>query len=276
MLHLFEAFGGAGRTALTFGPTYSMYPQYARDTATEYQVQPRQADHSITIDQVTSEIAEHRPHLLLLASPNNPTANVVPHEVVTAACAAMAAHDLGLVVVDEAYAEFLRDPSRTALALLAEHPRLVVTRTMSKAFGFAGARVGYLAAHPAVVDALQTVRLPYHLSSLTQTAASTALDFADELLAQVDLLRQERDAMITWARSFGLAAPDSDANFVLLGRFTDRDAVWSALVNHGVLVRQTGPEGFLRVSIGTPQENQATRAALTAVLAERPELQDQA
>jgi histidinol-phosphate aminotransferase len=172
-----------------------------------------------------------------------------------------------MVVVDEAYAEFARAGTRSALTLLPDFPRLVVTRTMSKAFALAGARVGYLAADPAVIDALLIVRLPYHLSALTQAAARAALRHSGELLGKVAELRAERDATADWLRGSGLQVADSDANFVLFGGLRDRRAVWQGLLDAGVLVRETGPPGWLRVTIGTPAEMTAFRAALTGVLA---------
>jgi histidinol-phosphate aminotransferase len=154
----------------------------------------------------------------------------------------------------------------SALTLLPRSPRLAVTRTMSKAFAFAGGRLGYLAAAPALVAALKIVRLPYHLSALSQAAARVALANADELLEAVDELRAERDRTVAWLRSIGLDAADSDANFVLFGTFPDRHAVWQGLLDRGVLIRETGPDGWLRVSIGTPEEMAAFRTALQEVL----------
>lgn len=258
MSHLFSAFGGPGRSALTFPPTYSMYPEYARNGYTDYVTVPLGVDFLLTADLVRSAITEHQPSLVLIASPNNPTGIAVGNDVVRAACGA----GEGIVVVDEAYAEFHRPGTGTALELLSEHPNLVVTRTMSKAFAFAGGRLGYLAAHPAVVDALRVVRLPYHLSTLTQVAARTALAHRTSLLANVDLLRAERDDLAAWLAARGLHVYPSDANFLLTGPFTDRDSTWQRLVEHGVLVRVVGPAGYLRISIGTPEENQAVRAAL--------------
>jgi histidinol-phosphate aminotransferase len=171
----------------------------------------------------------------------------------------------GVVVVDEAYAEFRRAGTPTALELLPDHPRLLVTRTMSKAFAFAGGRLGYVAADPAIIDALRIVRLPYHLSSVSQAAALAALRHADELLARVDDLRATRDETATWLGDQGYDVAASDANFVLFGRFADRHAVWQDLVDRGVLIRETGPEGWLRVSIGTPAEMDAFRHALQEV-----------
>jgi histidinol-phosphate aminotransferase len=261
MLQLLQAFGGPGRTALGFRPTYSMYPDYCRDTFTEYVTVDRRADFTVDVELVTSAVAEHRPAVVLLASPNNPTGTALPLGVVEAACAAT--RD-GIVVVDEAYAEFRRPQTPSALRLLDRFPHLVVTRTMSKAFAMAGARVGYLASSSALVDAVQLVRLPYHLSAVTQAVARAALRHEGELLGQVALLRDERDALVTLLRGRGYEVADSDANFVLFGRFADRHGVWQRLLDHGVLVRETGPEGWLRVSIGTPEENEALRAALSA------------
>ena len=263
MHHLFTAFGGPGRTAVSFAPTYSMYPEYARDTFTRFVTEPRAEDFTVDAARVVRAIDVHQPSLLLLASPNNPTGTPLPLEVVAAACAATP----GIVVVDEAYVEFRRSGTPSALTLLGDHPNLVVSRTMSKAFALAGARLGYLAcADPRTVDALRVVRLPYHLSAVTQAVARTALAHSDELLAQVGLLRRERDALAIWLRSQDLEVAESDANFLLFGRFADRHAVWQALLDRGVLIRETGPSDWLRVSIGTPQENELFRESLLAVL----------
>jgi len=263
MHQLLLAFGGPGRTALGFTPTYSMYPEYCRDTFTGYVAEPRSENFSVTAAVTVAAIERHAPDIVLLASPNNPTGTPLGAEVVIAALRAFP----GMVIVDEAYAEFRRTGTPSALELLAGNPRLVVTRTMSKAFGLAGARLGYLAADPAVVRAVQLVRLPYHLSAVTQAVARAALAHSDELAEQVALLRAERDALVAWLRGRGLTVPDSDANFVLFGQFADRHRVWQDLLDRGILIRETGPEGWLRVSIGTPDENAAFRAALEEVTA---------
>jgi histidinol-phosphate aminotransferase len=266
MLHLLQAFGGPGRTALSFAPTYSMYPEYARDTATGWVVGHREADFGLDPAYAAARIAEHAPSVVLLASPNNPTGTALPLDVVRAVLGAAAEVPGGcVVVVDEAYAEFRRVGTPSALTLLAEHPHLAVSRTMSKAFGMAGARLGYLAAAPALVDALRVVRLPYHLSAVTQAVARAALAHATELMAQVDGLRAERDALVAWLRERGLTVADSDANFVLFGTFDDRHRIWQGLLDRGVLIRETGPQGWLRVSVGTPEETAAFRAALVEV-----------
>jgi histidinol-phosphate aminotransferase len=255
---ILQAFGGPGRTAMGFEPSYSMHPIISRGTGTGWVSVPRDADFRIDTDTALAAIAEHRPSVVFLTSPNNPTGTAL--DIADIARVADAAP--GVVVVDEAYAEFRRAGTPSALTLLADHPRLIVSRTMSKAFALAGARVGYLAAHPAVVDALQLVRLPYHLSAVTQTVALTALDHSDELLGAVDDLRAERDAAVAWLREHGFAVADSDANFVLFGEFEDRTEVWQAMLDQQVLIREVGPPGWLRVTVGTPEEMAAFRAAL--------------
>lgn len=266
MLHLLQAFGGPGRTALSFAPTYSMYPEYARDTATRWVTGRRADDFGLDLDEVRRKVGEHEPSVVLLASPNNPTGTALPaHEVEAVLEAADAVPGGCVVVVDEAYGEFRRAGTPSALELLDAHPNLAVSRTMSKAFGLAGARVGYLVADRALVDALRVVRLPYHLSAVTQAVARAALAHSAELMAQVGALRDERDDTVRWLRSRGLRVADSDANFVLFGTFDDRHAVWQGLLDRGVLIRETGPQGWLRVSIGTPEEMAAFRAALVEV-----------
>jgi histidinol-phosphate aminotransferase len=246
---------------LSFAPTYSMYPEYARDTHSRWVVGRRAADFTIDLSAALEAIEEHQPSVVLLASPNNPTGTALPlSDIETLTGVAP-----GMVVVDEAYAEFRRAGTPSALSLLPRYPRLAVTRTMSKAFALAGGRLGYLAASPAVVDALRIVRLPYHLSAVSQAVARVALAHASSLLAAVDELRAERDRTVDWLRSTGLQAAESDANFVLFGTFADRHAVWQALLDRGVLIRETGPDGWLRVSIGTPEEMAAFRRALTEV-----------
>jgi histidinol-phosphate aminotransferase len=267
MLQLLQAFGGPGRTACSFAPTYSMYPEYARDTNTTWIVGRRELDFTVDPAAAAALIAEHRPSVVLLASPNNPTGTALPPATVEAVYDATAGHGDGVVVVDEAYAEFRRPGVPSAVALLAGRPRLAVVRTMSKAFAFAGGRVGYLAAAPELVDALRVVRLPYHLSAVTQAVARAALAHADVLLARVAELRASRDAMAVALRDRGLQVADSDANFLLFGLFADRHAVWQRLLDAGVLIREVGPPGWLRVSIGTPAENRAFLDALTAATA---------
>jgi histidinol-phosphate aminotransferase len=263
MTHVLQAFGGPGRTVLSFAPTYSMYPEYARNTHTRWVTVPRTPDFRVDAEVAVAAIAEHAPDVVLVTSPNNPTGTAVDLATVRAICDAAP----GVVVVDEAYVEFARAGTPSALELLPSYPRLAVSRTMSKAFAFAGGRLGYLAAAPAFVDALRVVRLPYHLSGVTQAVARVALAHADEMLAAVDQLRGARDGVARWLGAQGLEVAESDANFVLFGRFADRHAVWQALLDRGVLIRETGPTGWLRVSAGTPAEMTAFTTALTEVLA---------
>jgi len=260
---LFQAFGGPGRTAVGFEPSYSMHPLIAQTTGTGWFSAARAEDFGLDEARALAAIAQARPDLVFLTSPNNPTGTALAPAVIERICEAAP----GMVIVDEAYAEFARDPEATALPLLPGFPRLVVVRTMSKAFALAGARVGYLAAGQPVVDALQIVRLPYHLSALTQAAARAALARSGELLQTVRAISQARDELVGWLRGRGLAVADSDANFVLFGTFADRRAVWQGLLDRGVLIREVGPPGWLRVSIGTPAEMDAFRRALKAVLA---------
>jgi histidinol-phosphate aminotransferase len=271
MVHVLSAFGGPGRSVLSFTPTYSMYPEYARNTHTAYITVPRHADHTLDADLVVAAIAEHQPTVVVITTPNNPTGTPTSLGVIRDVLAATDA----IVVVDEAYQEFASHPEQTALTLLAHHGNLVVSRTMSKAFAFAGGRLGYLAANPAIVDALRIVRLPYHLSAQSQALALVALSNADEMLGQVDVLRRVRDEALVRLPTLGVEVVPSDANFCLFGRFADRHDVWQRLLDRGVLVRETGPTGYLRVCAGTDEEMERFYAALGEVLTEgAPRLED--
>lgn len=258
---LLQVFGGPGRTALGFTPAYSMHPLLALATATGWIDGRRGPDFGLTVDQAVAQVREHRPDVVLLCSPNNPTGTALDPAVVTAVLDTAP----GMVVVDEAYAEFARSGTPSALGLLAGHPRLVVTRTMSKAFGFAGGRLGYLAADPAVVEAVQLVRLPYHLSALTQAAARAALAHRESLLATVAAIKQQRDRIVSGLRERGFLVADSDANFVLFATGGDQRVIWRALLDRGVLVRDAGLDGWLRVTAGTAAETDAFLAAIDAV-----------
>jgi histidinol-phosphate aminotransferase len=263
---LLQAFGGPGRTALGFEPSYSMHPLIARVTGTQWAEGTRDATYALST--AAEQVRDLRPDIVFVTSPNNPTGTSEPLAVIEEICDAAT----GMVIVDEAYAEFRRDGTPSALSLLPGRKRLVVTRTMSKAFAAAGTRLGYLAADPDVIDAVLLVRLPYHLSTVTQATARAALALRAEPLATVEALRRERDELVAWLRARGLTVADSDANFVLFGIFggdngtPDRAAIWQALLDAGVLIRNTGPAGWLRVTVGTPAEMAAFRTALTEVL----------
>ena len=276
-----QAFGGPGRSALGFEPSYSMHPLISRVTCTSWMAVRRDEDFGISAERAAAEVAAARPDVVFLCSPNNPTGTAAPLEVITAVCDAAP----GIVVVDEAYAEFAREGTVSALSLLPRYPRLAVTRTMSKAFAMAGARVGYLAASPELIANLLVVRLPYHLSAITQAVARAALEHRAEPLATVAALRGERDSLVSWLRGRGYSVADSDANFVLFGEFEDpaspagddrpapsrgfaktRHRVWQGLLDRGVLVREVGPARWLRVTVGTPEEMAAFRQALDETL----------
>ncbi|MEO9152990.1 MAG: histidinol-phosphate transaminase [Lapillicoccus sp.] len=260
--HLVQAFGGAGRTALGFTPAYSMHPIIARTMGTTWVDGRRGAPSGafdLTVDSAVEQVRAAAPHLVFLCSPNNPTGTALDLGVVTAV---LDAAPTSLVVVDEAYAEFARPGTPSAVTLLADHPLLVVTRTMSKAFALAGARLGYLAAAPDVLAALRLVRLPYHLSAPTQAVALAAIRHQASLLDTVEAIKAERDRLVAELGRLGYPPVPSDANFVLFGDLTDAPATWQALLERGVLVRDVGLPGYLRVTAGTPAEGDAF---LTAV-----------
>jgi histidinol-phosphate aminotransferase len=260
---ILQAFGGPGRVAVGFEPSYSMHPIIAAGTRTEWLPSPRRSDFSVDVHAAAAVLAEHAPDVTFLTSPNNPTGqSLEPDELAVLVDAAP-----GVVVVDEAYAEFSDRPS--AITLLGSHGhKLIVSRTMSKAFAFAGGRLGYLAAAPAVVDALQLVRLPYHLSSLTQAAARAALRHAGATLASVALLRAERERVVAGLTAAGYHVVPSDANFILFGRFADAPRAWRSFLDGGVLIRDVGIPEFLRVTVGTPAENDAFLQVAVDVLAQ--------
>lgn len=262
MTHVLQAFAGPGRSLLTFAPTYSMYPEYARNTHTRFLVESRADDFTLDPDRAIAAVKRHQPDVVVVTTPNNPTGTVIGPDTIRA----LLDFSPGIVIVDEAYQEFVTPGIPSALELLPDHPRLVVTRTMSKAFAFAGGRLGYLAAAPAVVDACRIVRLPYHLSGITQAVASVALDNAAEMMAHVAELRVARDDLVRWLTEQGLPVVPTQANFVLFGAFEDRHAVWSRLLADGILIRETGPAGMLRVSVGTPEEMTAFKTSLRRIL----------
>lgn len=260
LTQIFQAFGGPGNSALSFGPTYSMYPNIARITLTDYRELPREAAFELSAKYVAEQLATHKPAIAILCNPNNPTGTAIDNDVVKAAYDSFD----GILVIDEAYAEFSSKTS--AIELLTGRPRLIISRTMSKAFAFAGARVGYLAADEAVVDALRIVRLPYHLSALTQAAARAALRHAPEMLANVEQIKIQRDRMIAQLKHLGLNAYASEANFVLVEGFQDPNAVFEALLARGVIVRNVGIYNTLRITAGTEPETSKLLGELALIL----------
>jgi len=250
---LLQAFGGPGRTAIGFVPSYSMHPIIADGTQTEWLVANRADDFSLDAAAAVHAIKEHTPDIVFVASPNNPSGQSVPLDELRQLLEAMTT---GVLILDEAYGEFSAQPS--ALHLIGEFPtKLVVTRTMSKAFAFAGGRLGYLVAAPAVIEAMLLVRLPYHLSSITQAAARAALRHADDTLGSVATLAAERERVSEALRDMGFRVIASDANFLLFGEFADAPAAWQRYLDAGVLIRDVGTPGYLRATVGLADENDA-------------------
>jgi histidinol-phosphate aminotransferase len=247
---LLQAFGGPGRTAIGFVPSYSMHPIISDGTRTEWIETARAADFSVDVDVAVAAITDRRPDVVFVASPNNPSGQSVSLDDLRQLLSVTP----GILIVDEAYGEFSSQPS--AVALVAEYPtKLVVTRTMSKAFAFAGGRLGYLIATPAVIDAMLLVRLPYHLSSVTQAAARAALRHADDTLGSVATLIAERERVSAALSGTGFRVVPSDANFVLFGQFADAPTAWRRYLDAGVLIRDVGIPGYLRVTTGLAEEN---------------------
>ena len=250
---LLQAFGGPGRSAIGFVPSYSMHPILSGGTQTEWLVANRADDFSLDTDVAVHAIKEKQPDIVFVASPNNPSGQSVPLDELRRLLDAMTG---GMLILDEAYGEFSSQPS--AVKLIDDYPaKLVVTRTMSKAFAFAGGRLGYLIAAPAVIDAMLLVRLPYHLSSVTQAAARAALRHADDTLGSVAKLITERERVTDALSGMGFRVIPSDANFVLFGEFTDASATWQRYLDSGILIRDVGIPGYLRATIGLADENDA-------------------
>jgi histidinol-phosphate aminotransferase len=265
---LLQAYGGPGRSCLVVEPTYAMHALIARATGTRViaSVQAREAP--IGPGLAARLVAEAGADVTFWCSPNNPTGEAAGPEVLEAVCRAAP----GLVVLDEAYGEF---GSSDAAALLARHPNLAVTRTFSKAFRLAGARVGYVLADQAIVDGIRLVRLPYHLSALTQLAAEVALAHADALTAHVEATARERDRVAAALAALpGVGVLPSQANFLAFSVPGRPRALWRALLDRGVLVRDISSaptlDRYLRVTVGTPDENDAFLAALAGALQEQP------
>lgn len=248
--HILQAFGGPGRRVLGFPPTYSMHSIIAAGTGTEWVAGERDEGFTLSPETAVAAVERVDPDVVFLCAPNNPTGTPLGLDTIAAVYEA----SRGIVMVDEAYAEFMPEGQPDALSLLPGRERLVVSRTMSKAFAFAGARLGYLAADPAVIDALRLVRLPYHLSGLTQAAAVAALEHAPTMLRTVGAIREQRDRLLVELARLGYAPRDSWANFVLFGGVADPQATFEHLLAHDILIRDVGLPNHLRVTAGTPAE----------------------
>jgi len=248
--HLLQAFGGPGRSVLGFPPTYSMHSIIAAGTGTRWIAADRDADYRLSPETAAAAVEREDPDLVFLCAPNNPTGTALGLDTIAAVYEA----SRGIVMVDEAYAEFMPEGEPSALSLLQGRPRLVVSRTMSKAFAFAGGRLGYLVADPAIADALRLVRLPYHLSALSQAAAVAALEHAPTMLATVGAIREQRDRLVVELARLGYAPHESWANFVLFGGVADPRATFEHLLAHDILIRDVGIPHHLRVTAGTEAE----------------------
>ena len=264
VLHqLLQAFGGPGRRALGFTPSYSMHPLLSKGTHTEFVSCPRGEDMRIDMDAALQAIADSHPDVVFVTTPNNPTGDVTSLEDIERIVQASP----GIVIVDEAYAEFSDGPS--AVTLIERYPaKPVVSRTMSKAFDFAGGRLGYFVASPAFVEAVLLVRLPYHLSSLSQLAAIVALRHSEDTLATVAVLAKERDRVSQALTAMGYSLVPSASNFVFFGLFDDAASAWQQFLDRGVLIRDVGVEGYLRATIGLPEENDAFLRAAQEIIKE--------
>jgi histidinol-phosphate aminotransferase len=261
------AYGGAGRTVLTFEPTYALHSHIARVCGTGVVEGDRRDDFTIDVDSATALVASTSPIVTFLCSPNNPTGRVEPRETVEAILAAVVEVG-GLLVVDEAYGQFA---PWSALELVGEDVPLVVTRTFSKTWSMAAARLGYLIGPTWIVDELDKVVLPYHLDAAKQLAGTIALDYVDEMRARVASLVEERGVVEAGLADLGAEQWPSGANFILF-RIPGRagDDVWQALLDRSILVRNCASwprlDDCLRVTLGTPDENRRFLAELAEVV----------
>jgi histidinol-phosphate aminotransferase len=264
LTQLLQAYGGPGRRAVVFEPTYVLHRRLSALTYTDVEQLALDDDFVLGEAQVAAATAA-APDIVFVCSPNNPTGNAQPLSSIVAI-----AHGLpdALVIVDEAYGEFA--PAGSAQALIASNPNIAITRTFSKAFALAGARLGYLLAAPAVVEDLRRVRLPYHLSALTQAAGVVALRHRDDASALLGAIRVQRDRITRELRAISrVTVYPSDANFVLFVPPADAGSVWQGLLDRGVLVRNlsTVVPNALRVTAGTERETERFLDAIKEVLA---------
>nr|WP_210149951.1 histidinol-phosphate transaminase [Paeniglutamicibacter terrestris] len=262
---ILQAFGGPGRSVMGFPPTYSMYPLLASGTDTTYIPGVRSADYGLSAHDAAEQVKAAAPNIVLLCSPNNPTGTALGLDVVEAVYEAGRASNT-VVIVDEAYAEFAHTGTPSALSLLPGRERLIVSRTMSKAFALAGARIGYLAAAPEISDAIRLVRLPYHLSAVTQATGNAALKHIDTLLANVEAIKVQRDRIVSELTRLGFTPASSDSNFVFFGGVKNTKAIWEGLLEAGVIIRDVGIPGHLRVTAGTEAETTAFLVRLEELL----------
>ena len=264
LLHLFLAFGGPDRTCLTFEPTYSLHSTIARLTGTAIVTAERGEQFLIDRDTAVAVVKEKRPDIVMLCSPNNPSGGVEP----LATTEVLLAEAPGLVVLDEAYIDFAEEGD-SALPLVRRWDNLVIVRTFSKAWRLAAMRLGYMMADPGIADAMTKVRLPYHLSEVTQAAGRAVLEHIDAMRDSIVAIRKERDRLAPELADLGAAVYPSRANFILF-RVADAAGVWNGLLDRGVLVRNYSGhrslQGCLRVTVGLPEENDSFLGAMREVV----------
>jgi len=270
LLQLLLAYGGPERKVMTFEPTYGMHSQITKISGTRHLRAGRNPDYSLNAGACIDAISAHRPEIVFLCSPNNPTGNSCSGDDIAAICKATSA----MVILDEAYVEF-GDGPQGSTQLLEEYDNLAITRSFSKSWRLAGARLGYLVAGAPIIEEIQKVRLPYHLSALSQAAALAALGNAEEIMATLETIKHERGRVFRELSTMGGILPfPSDANFILF-RVESKPAaeVWQELLERGILIRDFSDvprcEGCLRVSIGTPEQNEKFLNALAVVAVNR-------
>ena len=257
------AYGGHGRKVAMFDPTYQLYAQIARVTGAEVVVGERTADFALGADEIERVMSHHSPAVTFLCNPNNPTGLVEPRENLEM----LLERATGLVVVDEAYAEFA---DWSAMDLVAENRAMAVVRTFSKTLSMAALRVGYVVAPTWLIESLEVAVLPYHLDAFKQAATAAALSYTDEMEERVAIIRSERSRIQAGFDSLGVTYWPSGANFILFRPQRDAGAVWQSLLDAGILVRDcsswSGLAGCLRVTVGTESENSAFLVALADAL----------
>jgi histidinol-phosphate aminotransferase len=262
---LMLAYGGPGRRVAVWEPTYALHSHIAELTGTAVAAGVRGAGLALDLGEVRRLVDEAQPTVTFICSPNNPTGEAVGRDIVEE----VLRRAPGLVVVDEAYGQFA---PWTAAELLDERSGLVVTRTYSKTWSLAGLRLGYCLAPAQVVAALERASLPYHLDAFTQIAGRLALDHVDDMERRVAVVKEERGRLAAALAELPVDAWRSDANFILFRpRRVRGDNAWRGLLDRSVLVRNCSSwehlADCLRVTVGTPEENDTFLTALREVLA---------
>ncbi|ETW21220.1 hypothetical protein MGAST_27380 [Mycobacterium gastri 'Wayne'] len=248
---IFRTFAGPGGTVLGLEPSYRYFPVIAEAAGTQWSSVPTRTFPQRDIDAALTAIGKCQPDVVVIASPNNPSGDSFSIDMFEEVLHRLRS---GILVIDETYIEMSTKDS--AVQLIHRYPeKVVLCRTLSKAFTFAGGRLGYMIAGPQIINALRATQLPYHVSSITQAAAAVIIDRADEILAKVPELLLECERMVAYLQREGFDIPHSDAHFFLMGKFKDAHAVWEAYADIGIVLGDVGLPHYLRVSAGLPHEN---------------------